>query len=128
LTKLVEKRQTAWMVEQAQAAYSERGILVNIAVWNMHLDEDHDFDRILESGLVPMGAGGGFRIVVFSGSGWFRNNGSRGFENWRCRGRLEQDHNLIRFQPVWLCPDIYSDRSPALRALYRRVASCSTCR
>ena len=86
-----------WMAEQAEAAYSRRGVGVNIAVWNMHLDVDHDFNGILESGLVPMGRGGGFRIVVFKGDGYIRNKGARGFENWCCTGNQEQHDNVIRF-------------------------------
>lgn len=94
------KRHIQWLEEAARSAYAAVGMNVNIAVWNMHLPEDHHFSDILDSGLCKMGEGGGFRIVVFRGSGWIRNDGARGFENWRCSGNQRIEDNVIRFKPV----------------------------
>lgn len=91
------KRTIMMMEENARAGYARRNKNVNIAIWNMHLHEDHQFEDIIESGIVPMGKGGGFRIVTFLGSGWIRNHGARGFENWCCSGNQWQDDNLITF-------------------------------
>jgi hypothetical protein len=91
------KRHILWMEEHTRAAYDRCSQNVNIAIWNMHLDVDHDFQGILDSGLCEMGKGGGFRIVVFTGSGYLQNNGARGFENWCCSGNQEQQDNLISF-------------------------------
>lgn len=68
------KRVIQQIVEQLQVIYGD----VNIAVWNMHLNEDHQFDprNLLVSGAVAMGKGGGFRLAAFTGSGWIRNNGA----------------------------------------------------
>ena len=93
------ERHIKWMEEKTRAAYASRSLNVNIAIWNMHLDEDHHFDGILDSGLCAMGKGGGFRIVVFTGKGHLRNKGARGFENWRCSGQQRQNGNLISFSP-----------------------------
>ena len=70
---------------------------VNIAIWNMHLKEEHDFEGILDSGIQNMGNGGGFRVVVFTGRGFLKNNGARGFENWCCSGNQRQEGNTITF-------------------------------
>jgi hypothetical protein len=57
----------------------------------MHVPEKHEFDDILDSGLKPMGRDGGFRIVVFQGQGYVKNEGALGEDNWRCSGRkMEQ--------------------------------------
>jgi hypothetical protein len=53
----------------------------------MHVPEKHEFDDILDSGLKPMGRDGGFRIVVFQGQGYVKNEGALGEDNWRCSGR-----------------------------------------
>lgn len=93
-------RQIRLIQEQASSSYKARGLSVNIAIWNMHIDEDHNFEDILESGVVQMGKGGGFRIVVFRGNGWLKNKGSRGTENWLCSGNQHQKDNVIRFGRV----------------------------
>ena len=89
-------REIAHMVQRAQAVYGN----VNIAVWNMHVPVNEEFRNIIESGLVKMGNGGGFCIVVFRGDGYLRNNGCRGFENWCCVGNQRQDNNTIYFDPI----------------------------
>jgi hypothetical protein len=96
------KRQTQWIEETFRSAFWNNGYgQVNIAIWNMHLNEEHYFsDPILVTGLVPMGNGGGFRVVVFKGDGWLKNNGDRGFENWCCSGNQSQDGNVISFRPI----------------------------
>jgi hypothetical protein len=89
------------MEEQARVAYSNAGYsVINIAVWNMHLNESHQFEGILESGIKAMGNGGGFRIVCFTGAGSITNEGDRGTGNWLCSGRQEQNDNVITFSPV----------------------------
>lgn len=96
-------RRIAEIEETARIAYRNRGYpAVNIAIWNMHLPERHemDHDGLLESGTVPMGKGGGFRIVVFTGAGYLENRGARGFENWRCSGNQRLEGNTIRFSRV----------------------------
>ncbi|CAM6104575.1 unnamed protein product [Calypogeia fissa] len=92
------KRHILWMEESARSAYERRGVRVNIAMWNMHLEEDHWFGGILDTGLCKMGNGGGFRIVVFRGTGWLQNKGARGFDNWCCSGNQSQNGNLISFK------------------------------
>lgn len=94
------KRQTRFMQEQATLAYRAKGIPINIAIWNMHVDEDHKFEDIFESGLVPMGKGGGFRIVVFGGQGWLENKGSGGSDNWLCSGNFRQKDNKCHFEKI----------------------------
>jgi hypothetical protein len=54
-------REIASIEEKARVNYEKAGISVNIAVWNMHVPENHQFEKILDSGLQPMGCGGGFR-------------------------------------------------------------------
>ena len=94
-------RQTALLEETARVAYAAAGIPVNIAVWNMHIPETHHFERILESGLQPMGLGGGFRVVVFQGKGWLRNQGVLGDAEWRWSGKgVVVKGNLVEFRDV----------------------------
>ncbi|KIJ93393.1 hypothetical protein K443DRAFT_684591 [Laccaria amethystina LaAM-08-1] len=92
------KRHVLWMEEQTKAAYNRQGMGVNIAIWNMHIDEEDHFNSILDSGLCKMGNGGGFRIVVFRGGGYLKNKGGRGFENWCCSGKQSQNDNVITFE------------------------------
>ena len=54
---------------------------------------------ILDSGICKMGNGGGFRIVVFRGGGYLKNQSDRGFENWCCSGKQTQKDNVIYFEP-----------------------------
>ncbi|QEI40940.1 hypothetical protein BMF77_01522 [Dolichospermum sp. UHCC 0315A] len=94
-------RHTKWMAEQLRVGFWNNGYGgVNIAIWNMHLNEDHHFENILVSGLERMGNGGGFRFVVFQGGGWLRNNGDRGYENWLCSGNQSIKNNVITFNPI----------------------------
>jgi len=95
------RRHVLWMEEKTRAAYDKEGLAVNIAIWNMHIEEEHHFYSILDSGLCKMGKGGGFRIVVFRGSGYLKNKGHRGFENWCCSGKQSQNDNVINFE-TWL--------------------------
>lgn len=87
-------RMIAQIEQQARIIY---GNGVNIAVWNMHVPVYETFNKLVESGWVKMGNGGGFRFVVFRGSGILQNNGGRGFENWRVSGNLRQDDNVMTF-------------------------------
>jgi hypothetical protein len=89
-------RQTSLIEEVARSTYDKAGIKVNIAVWNMHIPEDHHFNGILETGLQPMGRGGGFRIVVFRGEGYLRNRGGLGANNWRYSGNHWVMGNTVR--------------------------------
>lgn len=100
LDTIGRKRHAQLIEEKMRSTFEGYHYNVNIAVWNMHLNEDHDFEHILVTGLVPMGNGGGFRVVVFQGGGWLRNNGDRGYENWRCSGNLSQNNNVITFYPI----------------------------
>jgi hypothetical protein len=90
-------RQTSLIEEVARSTYDKAGIKVNIAVWNMHIPEDYHFDGILETGLQPMGRGGGFRVVVFHGEGYLRNRGGLGADNWRYSGNYNRYHHTVRF-------------------------------
>lgn len=92
-------RETKMLEEQIRAAFEQSGSKINIAIWNMHLNEDHYFSDIAFSKLSPMGKGGGFRVVAFFGNGWIRNDGDRGFENWICSGNQTQNGNKITFNP-----------------------------
>jgi hypothetical protein len=92
------RRQVFWMEENTKAAYDREGMGVNIAIWNMHIDEEHHFNSILDSGICKMGNGGGFRIVVFRGGGYLKNQSDRGFENWCCSGKQTQKDNVIYFE------------------------------
>lgn len=92
------RRHVLWMDESTRVAYSNKGIGVNIAIWNMHIDVEHNFDSILDSGICKMGNGGGFRIVVFRGGGYLKNKGDRGFENWCGSGKQSQSDNVIYFE------------------------------
>lgn len=98
LDTIGRRRQVFWMEEATRAEYDKKGLGVNIAIWNMHIDEEHDFDSILDSGMCKMGKGGGFRIVVFRGGGYLKNKGDRGFENWCCSGKQSQSGNVIYFK------------------------------
>lgn len=88
LDVMSRQRETASIQEQTRIKYEQVDIQVNIAVWNVHVPEKHQFEGILDSGTVAMGKGGGFRVVVFTGKGYLRNNGVLGEENWRCSGRM----------------------------------------
>ena len=102
LDTIGRQREIAYIVEKAKIEYEKAGMRVNIAVWNMHvpIDGDSHFNQLIESGLRPMGRGGGFRIVVFRGSGFVKNNGALGFDNWRCSGNVAQRGNICTFKPT----------------------------
>lgn len=91
------QRQVLMMEEQDRAAYGDR---INVAIWNTHVPVDHYFEGLIESGLVKMGNGDGFRIVVFRERGYIRNNSGQGFDIWCCSGNQEQDGNLITFGAI----------------------------
>lgn len=82
------QREIAMIEETTRLNYAKAGIPVNIAVWSMHVPVKQEFKDILDSGLKPMGRGGGFRIVVFQGKGYIKNEGAQGLDNWRCSGEL----------------------------------------
>ncbi|USP75069.1 hypothetical protein yc1106_02343 [Curvularia clavata] len=98
-------RQTSFIEESARVAYTNAGLDVNIAVWNMHIPEAHHFERILETGLQPMGRGGGFRVVVFQGKGWLRNDGrATGDAELKYSGKnLVVKGNTVVFRDVDAC-------------------------
>lgn len=82
----------------------------------MHINEKHHFDNILETGLQPMGRGGGFRVVVFAGAGFLKNEGGSEVHNWRCSGNMVQKGNMVMFKAadgcegVWGCmKSVYGD-------------------
>lgn len=89
-----------YLEEQARLKYRDYD-QINIAIWNMHLAEDHHFDDVLETFLSRMGKGGGFRVVIFTGGGYLENRGDGGFENWLGSGNQMQDGKRITFQPVY---------------------------
>ncbi|KAF2831727.1 hypothetical protein CC86DRAFT_378513 [Ophiobolus disseminans] len=88
MDRIGRARQIAYIEETARSTYEQAGKQVNIAVWNMHIPEKHHFNNILDTGLQPMGAGGGFRVVVFTGDGWIRIGGEGGETNWRVGGNV----------------------------------------
>lgn len=48
-----------------------------------------------------MGLGGGFRVVVFQGKGWLRNQGVLGDAEWRWSGKgVVVKGNLVEFRDV----------------------------
>lgn len=95
LDTIGRQREIAYLAERTRLEYEKAGMRVNIAIWNMHvpIDGNSFFEQIVESGLQPMGRGGGFRIVVFLGKGLIKNNGARGFDNWHCSGNQTKDGN-----------------------------------
>jgi len=95
-------RQTQWIEEQIRSVYQTHGCRVNIAFWDMHHQEQHEFN------------GGGFRVVVFLGQGYLRNLGDRDFDNWCCSGNQTHNDNLITFGPAAGPP---SQSSKATRTL-----------
>jgi len=96
-------REAAFIEETARSTYQKAGVKVNVAVWNMHIREQHDFTDILETGLKPMGAGGGFRVVVFTGEGFLRNENEVAEHNWRVSGNHVVRGNVAEFGPAGGC-------------------------
>lgn len=89
-------RETSRIAEDVRVTYNNNNIPnVNIAIWNMQLDEEHHFDLILASGVQLMGNGGGFIVVFFTGSGWIENKRARRFDNWHCSGLQSRRDNII---------------------------------
>jgi hypothetical protein len=72
----------------------------------MHIPESHHFENILETGPQPMGRGGGFRLVVFTGRGFMRNDGGLGLDNWRCGGNMVMDGDSVRFAAAAGCKGV----------------------
>jgi hypothetical protein len=93
-------RQTSLIEETTRIVYTQKGIPVNVAIWNMHIPESHYFHDILETGLQPMGRGGGFRVVVFTGKGWLENRGGREQGDWRFSGNRVVNNGLVNFRDV----------------------------
>jgi hypothetical protein len=101
-------RQIAFIEETARSAYNKNGAKVNIAVWNMHIRQDHHFDDdILETGLLPMGPGGGFRVVVFTGGGYIRNLNEVADHNWRVSGNVVVEGRVARFRAADSCDSVW---------------------
>jgi hypothetical protein len=59
----------------------------NIAVWNKSVDMESEFEDITKSGVVKMGNGGGFMVVIFAGEGYLKNNSHLGEDNWNYQGK-----------------------------------------
>jgi hypothetical protein len=101
-------RQIAFIEETARSTYNRNGTEVNIAVWNMHIRQDHYFDDdILETGLLPMGAGGGFVVVVFTGKGFLRNENEVAAHNWLVSGKVVVEGNVARWRAVGGCEGVW---------------------
>jgi hypothetical protein len=98
LDRIGRARQTSLIEETTRVTYAKQGMQVNIAIWNMHIPESHDFKDILETGLQPMGRGGGFRVVVFRGKGWLENRGGRSEGDWRYSGNHVVEGGVVRFR------------------------------
>lgn len=103
LDQIGRAREIAFLEETARSAYEQNGIKVNVAVWNMHIPEDHNFDHILDTELRPMGRGGSFRIVVFQGKGRLAIGGEGGTSNWRVSGNVMVQGNVAQFLSMEIC-------------------------
>jgi hypothetical protein len=103
-------RQTSLIEETARVAYAKQGMRVNIAVWNMHVPEQHHFEGILETGLQPMGKGGGFRVVVFRGEGWLQNKGGKEDGDWKFSGDyvVEGLGDVVKFRSLGGEEDVWA--------------------
>lgn len=89
----------AWMEELAITTYAPYNM--NIAIMNMDVElVGMQFERPMFSGLVKVGNGGGFRITVFAGSGFFQIGGDSGINNWRASGNLIREGTYFAYQPV----------------------------
>ena len=94
------EREIAHIEEKTRSTYEKAGTKVNIAVWNMHVPVKQHFNDVLDSGLQPMGRGGGFRVVVFRGDGYIKNLGAQGLDNWRCSGNKKHQDITVTFKAV----------------------------
>jgi hypothetical protein len=83
--------------QAVQIEYEKNGCKVNIMVWNMHLKNSHLFDGLVQQFSVKMGNGGGFMVEIFTGGGYFDNQGAHGFDNWRGYGNSKVDGNRMSF-------------------------------
>ena len=115
LDRIGRAREIAFLEEKARSTYEKNGIKVNIAVWNMHLSADHKFDHILDTGLRPMGRGGGFRIVVFKGKGRLTIGGEGGASNWRVSGKVMEEGNVAQFRSMDACQGVWGCIESAYR-------------
>ena len=79
--------------------YANRGINVNIMVWNMHLHNTHNHTGLLQQFTVRMGNGGGFCVEIFTGAGDFSNHGDLASGNWRGVGKVTTQGDYMRFEP-----------------------------
>ena len=83
--------------QAVQMEYEKKGCHVNIMVWNMHLKNSHQLDGLVQQFSVKMGNGGGFNVEVFTGGGYFENQGAHGFDNWRGSGNQKVEGNRMSF-------------------------------
>ena len=94
------ERKISEIIQNSQKNYGDD---INIAVWNSSLPVDDNFLEVVESGTVMAdNGGGGFRVVVFCGTGRLINNGGNGClgpDNWSCRGKHLLEGNTITFLP-----------------------------
>lgn len=93
-------RQAQMIMEQTRIAFHREDWAVNIAIWNVHLSEEHHFDEMLITEQLPMGKGGGFRMVVFLGGGYLQNEGKQNRGNWLWHGITSKQGNKIIFSPA----------------------------
>jgi hypothetical protein len=97
MDKVGRQRMINEICRDARAEFGKLNLKYNIAVWNMHVSCEDDFEGIVTTGLKKMGNGGGFCVVVFTGRGKLTNNSHLGYDNWRCEGNLSRDGNVITF-------------------------------
>jgi hypothetical protein len=101
-------RRIAFIEETARSTCNNNGTKVNIAVWNMHIRQDHHFDDdILETRLLPMGAGGGFAVVVFTGKGFLRIENEVAAHNWLVSGNVVVEGNVAWWRAVDECEGVW---------------------
>jgi hypothetical protein len=103
LDRIGRTREIAYIEEGARSTYEKNGMRVNIAVWNMHVPADTKFNHILDTGLKPMGRGGGFRVVVFTGDGSITIGGEGGPSNWRVSGNVLEEGDSAQFRATEGC-------------------------
>ena len=94
------QREILRIEEALRTEHANKGIKMNITVWNMHVPMEHHFDDVQLQALSPMGKGGGFEIRVFSGKGYMKNGGHGGNDNWKWSGNCKQMENIVSCRPV----------------------------
>ena len=80
--------------------YSDKGLSVNIMVWNRNVKNKHCFTGLVDESSERMGNVWGFRVEVFTGGGTFDHQGRDWYGNFRATGNYTLDENVIRFNPA----------------------------